>query len=88
MKLQIQIDNKNTELLIDIIEKIGYPNKENSTCKEFPGIIFAHSQNKYWPKIRSLIEIEYQNGNMSSNTYEYILWHINGRKGNPFSIKI
>jgi len=88
MDSQIELDNENTELLIDIIEKRGYPNKNNCECKTFPGLIFVHSQKKYWGKIRTLIEIEYKEKRMEIGTYKYILWHINERKGTPFRLSI
>jgi len=53
MNLQVQLDNENTELLIDIIEKRGFPNEKNCDCEEFPGMIFVHSQTQYWEKIKT-----------------------------------
>jgi len=81
MELQIKLDNVNTEILIDIIKKRGYPNKKNCDCKMFPGIIFRHSQSEYWPEIGILIEKEFTEGRMNNGTYSMVKNHINGRKG-------
>lgn len=81
MSLQIILDNYNTELLIDIIKKRGYPNKKNCNCKKFPGTVFRHSQPQYWNEIRTLIEKEHNEGRMNNGSYYFTLDHINGRKG-------
>jgi hypothetical protein len=80
MKLQIVLDNENTETLIDIIKIRGYPNEDNSPCNVFPGGVFIHSQEKYWKEIRALIEKEYKEKRMKKPNYEFVLYHINGRK--------
>ena len=79
MDLQIVIDNKNTELLIDIIKKRGYPNKKNTSCEKFPGTIFVHSQSQYFEEIRTLIEDEYKQKRIEYPEYVFFLHHINGR---------
>lgn len=88
MALQILLDNKNTELLIDIIETRGLPNKDNSICKDFPGHIFVHSQKKYHKKIEDLIEIENNKGNMNSGQYKFIKYHLNGRNADGLIKKL
>ncbi len=80
MQLQIVLDNENTERLIDIVKTRGYPNKENSPCEVFPGGVFIHSQKKYWDEIRILAEQEFKEKRMSESEYNFILYHINGRK--------
>lgn len=81
MSLQIELDNKNTELLIDIIKQRGWPNKENTKCKKFAGGVFRHSQSQYFDEIRVLIEKEMEEGRMNTAAYKFYLDHINGRKG-------
>ena len=84
MNLQIFEDNKNTELLIRIINKRGYPNKENCNCSEKTLnhlIVFRHSQTKYFDEIRILIEKEYKAKRLPEKKYKLFLDHINGRTG-------
>jgi len=84
MDLQIIEDNKNTELLIDIINKRGYPNVNNCNCppKELNFlIVFRHSQTKYFDEIRTLIEHEYKAKRLPEKKYKLFLDHINGRTG-------
>lgn len=87
MSEQIRLDNDNTKYLLNIIKKRGYPNKENCSCKlvttplgdYLPGIIFRHSQPKYFKKIKKAIDVEFKEGRMSEKTYKLIIDHINGR---------
>lgn len=83
MSLQIIEDNKNTELLLDIIEQRGYPNKSNCDCDESLKwlIVFRHSQIKYFDEIRIVIEQEYKAGRLPEKKYKLFLDHINGRTG-------
>lgn len=86
-KVQIKLDNINTELLIGIIKERGYPNKDNCDCELINnyvddgliGVIFRHSQPKYFNEIRALVTIEHNQGRMSLKTYEFIIDHLNGR---------
>jgi len=80
MQLQILIDNKNTELLIDIIKKRGFPDLPNCKEGQFPAITLRHSQSQYWDEIRPLIEKEYKLGNMNKGQFRIVLNHINGRE--------
>lgn len=80
MKLQIKLDNRNTELLIDIIKNIGFPTKDNTECKRAPGFIFRHSQKQYWDEIKPLIKQELEKGNIPKSHYDLLMDHLNGRK--------
>ena len=80
MSKQIILDNKNTELLIEIIKKRGYPNRENCNCTIFPKTVFRHSQPQYFEKIRPLILKEFKAGRLNKFDYNFILHHLNGRK--------
>ncbi|MCF6298040.1 MAG: hypothetical protein L3J08_08700 [Flavobacteriaceae bacterium] len=82
MTLQENLDNKNTEILIDIIKKIGYPKMDSLPCKESPDLIFLHSQPQYFEEIKLLITKEYKKGSL--NDFKYGMWlrHLGGRKEN------
>lgn len=79
VELQTELDNRNTELLIDIIKNRGYPNKKNSMCKKYAGMVFRHSQRKYFDEIKILIIGELEKGNLNEASYNFFLDHINGR---------
>jgi len=79
--LQNQIDEKNTEVLIDIISYKGWPNKDSLNCVEFgpPVLIFRHSPKKYFDTIRVIIEKEYKENRMGDGDYMFIDNHLRGR---------
>jgi len=79
IELQTELDNRNTELLIDIIKNRGYPNKKNSMCKKYAGMVFRHSQSKYFDEIKILIKGELEKGNLNEASYNFFLDQINGR---------
>ena len=80
-RLQIAIDNKNTEQLIEIIKDRGFPNKKAIGCDLpiAPFLIFTHAQPQYFEEIETLIDNELIAKNVDSLTYNHMLWHINGR---------
>ena len=80
MELQIVLDNRNTELLIDIIKERGFPDLPDCDGGQFPAITLRHSQTQYWDEIRTLIDKELKAGNMNKGQYRIILNHINGRE--------
>ena len=80
MQLQIILDNKNTELLIDIIKERGFPNLPDCKGSKFPAMTLRHSQSQYWDEIRHLVEKEFNSGNMNKGQYKIVLNHINGRE--------
>jgi hypothetical protein len=81
MTLQIEIDNKNTELLMDIIKEKGWVYKNELGCEEYVSawIVFRHSQEKYWNQIREIIEKEKAEKRIGDGDYKMIDNHINGR---------
>jgi hypothetical protein len=81
MQLQIIIDNKNTELLIDITKEIGWVSKPKLGCKEYVSawIVFRHSQSQYWEEIREIIEKEKIKKRLLIKEYKIIDNHIKGR---------
>ncbi|MEM6516000.1 MAG: hypothetical protein AAF688_07435 [Bacteroidota bacterium] len=83
IELQTDLDNQNTELLIDIVKKTGYPNENNTVCEKYAGMIFRHSQSKYFDEIKPLIEVELKKGNINKATYDFFIDHINGRPFDP-----
>jgi hypothetical protein len=80
MQLQIIIDNQNTELLIDIIKKRGFPDLPECKGGKFTSMVFRHSQPEYWDEIKILIEKEYKEGRMNTGQFKIVLNHINGRE--------
>lgn len=80
-KLQTQIDEINTKLLIDITKKRGWVSREELGCEEYiaPWVIFRHSPKKYWKEIRPLIEKEYAEKRMVVGDYMMIDNHLKGR---------
>lgn len=90
MKLQKGIDNKNTELLIKIIkENKGVPNINILPCKRGYGAVFMHADDKYFPKLKVIIENEFKSGRIGEAEYNYMQWHMGGRKAEEFqNIKV
>jgi len=80
----IYVDLTDIELLtlslIDIIKNIGYPNEKNSVCKKNAGLVFRHSQSKYFDEIKILINDELEKGNLNKASHNLFMDHINGRK--------
>jgi hypothetical protein len=87
MNLQIEIDDKNTEILIDIIKEKGWVTKNGLGCKEYVStfLIFRHSQEKYWGEIRKLIEKEKSQNRIGNGDYMMIDDHIKGRPMTDFN---
>lgn len=81
MKLQIKLDNKNTELLIDIIKEKGWVYKNNLDCEEYfsAWLVFRHSQSQYWNEIRKIIDKEKDLGRIGVKDYNMVNNHIKGR---------
>lgn len=80
------IDSINTQNVIDISEKYGFPSNYRlvtlggKTVFGDPYILLVHSPLYYAEKIKSLAKIAYENGRLKDQSYKHILWHINGRK--------
>ncbi|QNK78236.1 hypothetical protein H7F37_03900 [Winogradskyella sp. PAMC22761] len=87
MSLQIEVDNLNTEKLIEIIKINGWPIKNGFRCDEVigPSIIFRHSQEKYWNEIQTLIDLEFKEKRMSKGEYNLIDNHLKGRPSYNFT---
>ena len=81
MQLQIEIDNTNTELLIDIIKERGWVYKNDLGCEEYVSawLVFRHSQTQYWDEIRAVIEKEKTENRIGEGDYKMIDNHIKGR---------
>ncbi|WP_298514978.1 hypothetical protein [uncultured Kordia sp.] len=82
MNLQKEIDFKTTKSLLQIVEKYGFPDIEKLQCDSYsaPFLIFGHAPKKYWKEIEVLIEREKKAGRITQGDYNYIKWHIGGRK--------
>lgn len=79
--IQTKLDNKNTELLIQIVKKRGWVDKVSLNCEEYaaPWIIFRHSPEKYWNEIRPLIEKAYEEKKLGGMEYTMIDNQLKGR---------
>lgn len=77
-------DITNTEKLIDITKRYGFPSSERlGVYKAKAYMIFVHSPKIYHPQIEALILEEYKEGRITEYKKEYIFWHLNGRNGLP-----
>ncbi|GAA4273845.1 hypothetical protein U6A24_02110 [Aquimarina gracilis] len=85
-QLQEKIDNKNTERLIEITEKYGFPSPHRIDQPIAAWMIFQHSAKKYHKKLKPLLERECEAARIGDVEYEMIKWHLEGRKGFPFEI--
>ena len=77
-------NNLNTECLIDITEKYGFPGRKrisNYTASALS--IFINSNKNYYSKIKEIIAKEYKAKRISEYEKDLILWHVNGRKTAP-----
>ncbi|GAA4273846.1 hypothetical protein GCM10022258_31400 [Aquimarina gracilis] len=81
--LQHEIDNKNTEWMIDFTIKYGVPYADRTGKPIHAWVIFHHSPKKYHNKIKPLIEREYKAGRIDSTSYGLMQWHLAGRVGIP-----
>tara|TARA_R110002051_G_C8407391_1_gene449545 strand:+ start:46 stop:501 length:456 start_codon:yes stop_codon:yes gene_type:complete len=88
LKLQHKVDLKNTELLIEIVNSRGWPNKDSLGCTEFgaPMIIFRHAPDEYFTEVQNLIDKEFSEGRLDGFTHAFIDNHLNGRPGMNFKI--
>ena len=79
--IQNKIDNKNTELLIEITKKRGWVSKTELGCEKdmAPVVIFRHAPKKYWNEIGQLIEKEFSEKRMTKGDYWFIDNHLKGR---------
>ncbi|WP_452221834.1 hypothetical protein [Lacinutrix salivirga] len=79
-----EIDNSNTDLLINLTKKYGFPNnKRTGVYKSKAYFIFVHSPKESFAEIEELISEEYNAGRISEYKKEYIFWHTKGRQGMP-----
>lgn len=77
-------DVTNTEKLIDLVNKYGFPSNERlGVHKAKAYMIFVHSPSSYFNKIRELINVELAEGRITEYKKDYIFWHLNGRNGMP-----
>jgi len=80
-EIQIELDKKNTRLLIDITRKRGWVTKNMLGCTEYfaPFLVFRHAPQEFWNELRPLIEKEYAEKRMGAGDYGFIDNHIRGR---------
>ncbi len=78
--LQLKIDNKNTEKLIELTKKHGWISDERIDCPKLNiWLVFRHSQQEYFEQISELIEKEHNSSRLKDAHYKYIKNHLNGR---------
>ena len=81
MQLQKLVDIKNTEFLIDVIKKRGFPSDlSNCVGPQFPAMTLRHAPEQYWEELEPLITKEYSEGRMDVGQFKIVLNHINGRE--------
>ena len=79
-----EIDSVNTNELIKITKKYGFPSQERlKTYRAEAYFLFVHSDKIYHDEIRKLINKEFEANRISEYEKAYIMWHLNGRKGLP-----
>jgi hypothetical protein len=80
-KLIRKDDIENTEILIKIINQIGWPKTENMFCEiSYPTVvIFRHAPEQYFDTIKKLIDIELEKGNIDGLNHAFIQNHLEGR---------
>lgn len=77
------LDRKNTEKLIAITKKYGFPGMKHLQHDIPVFLVFVHSDKKYFKEIRKLITKGYKAGQVSKFERDFIFWHLNGRKEMP-----
>lgn len=78
--LQIEIDNRNTEKLIELTKVYGWINDERIDCPKLNiWLIFRHSQKEYFDDIAELIEKEHNKKRLKDSHYKFIKNHLEGR---------
>lgn len=80
-QLQSEIDNYNTQRLIEIVKNKGWITKQSLGCQEEikTWIIFRHAPKTYFAQIREIIDKEYKGNRISQYEYEVINNHLKGR---------
>lgn len=82
--IMLEIDEENTNRLIDITSKYGFPSMRRLNEKKAKAyFLFVHSQKHHFERIRKLLDTEYQSNRISEYEYAYIQWHLNGRGSAP-----
>lgn len=87
-ELQKELDKENTEKLINITGKCGFPYPDRINAPIPLWLIFQHADLKHAEKIKLLLKTELELNNIGFMEYKMIMWHLNGRKleefpGNP-----
>ncbi len=81
--IQTPIDKKNTERLIEITKKYGFPRVSRLGAPIGVWIIFQHSAEEYREELSQLLAEEHKAGRLPDIEYEMLKWHLGGRKGIP-----
>lgn len=79
-----EIDSINTNKLIKITKKYGFPSQERLKAYRAEAyFLFVHSDRTYFDEIRKLVNKEFKENRISEYEKAYIVWHLDGRKGLP-----
>lgn len=82
--LQSKVDSINTERLIEITKKYGFPNPDRLDEPIGTWVIFQHSPSFFFNKLEVLLKKENEEKRLFDNEYNMLKWHLGGRKGIPF----
>ncbi|WP_299900121.1 hypothetical protein [uncultured Aquimarina sp.] len=84
--LQKQIDNQNTQRLLELTEKYGFPDPQRSG-KPIPiWLIFQHADDKYCDQLMPLLDRELEAKRLTAAEHHMIQWNLEGRQGMPLKI--
>lgn len=85
-KLQFDLDNENTELMLEIIHQKGWPNADSLNCNEPPPtiIVFRHAPKEYFDTIQIIIDQELKKGTIDGLNHMFIDNHLKGRPAFKF----
>ncbi|MFD2568837.1 hypothetical protein [Pseudotenacibaculum haliotis] len=79
-----KIDDSNTNKLLQLTKKYGFPSQERLKAKRASAyLLFVHSPRSYFDEIKALLSSEYKANRISEYEKAYIFWHINDRIGFP-----
>ncbi|MBZ9632639.1 hypothetical protein LB465_17815 [Salegentibacter sp. LM13S] len=78
------LDLANTERLIEITEKYGFPNVDRIDAPIPAWLIFQHAPEENFEELKVLLKKENESERLPDLEYSMITWHLNGRKtSNP-----
>lgn len=82
------IDLANTQRLIEITRKYGFPNVDRIDEPVPAWLIFQHAPEKFHGELKALLASEKTSGRLPALEHAMIQWHLNGRKGSPLPFEV